>query len=287
MPGNVICRAGTALPDQDFKSYYNPKKRQLEDRNWASEVKPVSRILTGLLQNAGTWETYTDHLIPEFTPISFQGNAGSCVANAWSDMMEILDGLVGTDKVEQLSRRWLYWVSRYLHGAINVDDGTYLHAAGHQLKTLGIFEEKYFPYYDGSEYITGDKASPELDHYTMASNNRLTGFYKAEAWNPEQYLKELEIAIRGNHPVVFGTPVNKDFQAYRGGGQVFGPPKDNILGGHAMIIVGVGYDGTTRWWLLRNSWGAGWGDKGHVKVNDDYVLSFRDVWIGTKMQELI
>ncbi len=287
MSGVLICRAGTVWPDKNMKTWYDPKKKKIVPRDWQAEDKPVSRIMGALEEKAGDWEFYTDYLIPEFTPISDQGQVGSCVANAWSDMLEILDGLSGDDKVEQLSRRWLYWVSRYLLGQTGVDDGTFLRAAAHQLKTLGTFEEKYFPYTEDMEYITGSKASPLLEHYTMASNNRLSGFYRAEALNPEQYLNELEIAIRSDHPVVFGTDVNRDFLSYGGGGHIIGPPKDDIVGGHAMIITGVGFDGDKRWWMLRNSWSSGWGDDGHCKVNDDYVLEFRDVWIGTKMEDLL
>jgi len=43
----------------------------------------------------------------------------------------------------------------------------------------------------------------------------------------------------------------------------------------------------TRHWLLRNSWGKRWGENGHIKVTDDYVRQFRDVWVGTRMDELV
>jgi len=209
------------------------------------------------------------------------------LANAWCDAMEILDGLEGADKVEQLSRRFLYWTSRYLHGATDVDDGTYIRAAAHQLRKIGIFEEKWFEYSDQDDYILsgGKHASPAIDHYTMASNNRLDGFYRLTS-EGEQFLKELELAIRANHPVVFGTAVSKAFTQYRGGGAIWTPPDDPV-GKHAMIVTGVGYDDGRRWWLVRNSWSSAWGDDGHCKVTDEYALEFEDAWVGTKMKALL
>lgn len=288
MSDNLITRVGAALPDDDMRPY-DHKKKLHRDVDWAAKDKPFAAISGAMMQSiGGTWDLYTEHVIPEKTPISNQGHAGSCVANAWCDAMEILDGLSGTDKVEQLSRRFLYWCARYYTGDTDRDGGTYLRSAAHQLLKVGIFEEEYFEYNDTDDYIIsgGKHASPIVDHYTMASNNRLSGFYRAQSYMPDALLGELEIAIRSNHPVVFGTPVSAKFQQYRGGGQIWSPPEVSI-GGHAMIVVGVGYDGEKRWWLLRNSWGRGWGDDGHCKVSDEYVLAFSDIWIGTKMDELV
>lgn len=282
---SLITRVGACLQDNNMKKY----DRKLEKRvsvDWQEKDYSMSRINSALKQKAGPKKSNTDFIIRELTPISSQGSIGSCAANAWCDMMEILDGLDGNDKVEQLSRLFLYWTSRYYTGDSNKDDGTYLRSAGHQLKHIGIVEEKYYPYEDIQNRVF---KSPELDLYTMASNNRLTGFYRPESVSSNSLLEELELAIRASHPFVFGTPITDKLQDYRGDGTVFGPPKssDNILGNHAMICTGIGYDGGKRWWLWRNSWGNGWGDSGHVKVNDDYILACRDFWVGTKMREFI
>ena len=35
---------------------------------------------------------------------------------------------------------------------------------------------------------------------------------------------------------------------------------------HGIGIAGYGFDGVKKYWLLRNSWGSAWGDKGFAKV---------------------
>lgn len=265
---------------------FDRKTGQHVSVDWKAKDRDLSRIRTALQQKAGSWDPNIDHIIPEFTPISDQGPVGSCVANAWCDMMEMLDGLDGNDKVEQLSRLFLYWCARYYTGNTDSDSGTFLRSAATQLNKIGIIEEKYFPYQNVAQAVF---KSPELDLYTMASNNRLPGFYKPGSTNPIELLNELELAIRANHPFVFGTSVSKKFQAYRGNEGIIGPPgdADEIAGNHAMMCTGVGNDAGSRWWLWRNSWGSGWGNSGHVKVNDEYILECRDLWIGTKMNELV
>ncbi|MEG1808824.1 MAG: C1 family peptidase, partial [Oscillospiraceae bacterium] len=41
------------------------------------------------------------------------------------------------------------------------------------------------------------------------------------------------------------------------------------LGGHALLIVG--YDDAKRWFVIRNSWGRKWGDKGYGYMPYEYV----------------
>ena len=35
---------------------------------------------------------------------------------------------------------------------------------------------------------------------------------------------------------------------------------------HAITAVGYGNDGTQDFYIVRNSWGAAWGDKGYLKI---------------------
>lgn len=252
--------------------------------NWSSLDRSFSRIEKSMRQKAGSaGGSRRDHIIPERTPISDQGRINSCAANSWCDMLEILDGLAGGDRVEQLSRLFLYWTARYYTGDTDRDEGSYLRAAAHQLRKIGVVEEKYLPYQDTTGAVF---ESPALDLYTMAGNNRLKGFYRVTSVGSTRGLEAIELAVWADHPVVFGAPISRGFTQARGMDVLAPPGRQDTTGWHAMIIVGVLYGQGGRQWLLRNSWGKRWGENGHIKVTDDYVRQFRDLWVGTRMDEL-
>ena len=56
----------------------------------------------------------------------------------------------------------------------------------------------------------------------------------------------------------------KVFQLYESG--VFDDPKCGTNIDHAVTAVGYGNDGTQDYYIIRNSWGAEWGDSGYIRI---------------------
>lgn len=46
---------------------------------------------------------------------------------------------------------------------------------------------------------------------------------------------------------------------------------ERVVGGHA--VVGVGYDDAQRRFIVRNSWGTGWGLQGYFTMPYDYLAN--------------
>ena len=46
----------------------------------------------------------------------------------------------------------------------------------------------------------------------------------------------------------------------------FGDLEDGVEGGHAVTAVGWGTPKGTDFWLIRNSWGADWGENGYIRL---------------------
>jgi C1A family cysteine protease len=54
---------------------------------------------------------------------------------------------------------------------------------------------------------------------------------------------------------------------------------ESQMGGHAVVCVG--YDDTLQRFIIRNSWGANWGQEGYFTIPYDYLTNIKlasDFW---------
>ena len=57
-------------------------------------------------------------------------------------------------------------------------------------------------------------------------------------------------------------------------------PRESLLGGHA--VVAVGYHNPSRRFVIRNSWGTGWGDHGYFYMPYELLINpdmADDFWV--------
>lgn len=67
-------------------------------------------------------------------------------------------------------------------------------------------------------------------------------------------------------PVSSGMMVYDDFIDWEGNGIYEYDKKSQLIGGHAIVILGWGEKNGKKYWIVRNSWGEEWGDKGYFKI---------------------
>lgn len=89
-----------------------------------------------------------------------------------------------------------------------------------------------------------------------------------------QSLNQLKGALAAGFPVVLGFTVYESFEGadVAATGVVPMPGAgEKVLGGHC--VVAVGYDDSSQRFIIRNSWGAGWGQDGYATMPYPYLLS--------------
>jgi C1A family cysteine protease len=99
---------------------------------------------------------------------------------------------------------------------------------------------------------------------TCKSKSKSTGAiidYGLVQPNDEEAMK---LALNTFGPLAVRIGITKRFETYRDG--ILDIPSCSTKDGHAVVIVGYGTEHGEDYWLVRNSWGTGWGDKGYFKM---------------------
>jgi hypothetical protein len=215
-----------------------------------------------------------------------QRNAGSCAGNATADSVEVLNSIEGLPPV-QLARLFVYALARNFmdmdgdgRSDIDKDDGTFIRLCFEVLSKFGICREDIPAGQGGWPYdLSKLHELPDLKAMRKATGHRIHSYYRIVEEGDDRLNCIIE-ALRANHPVVFGTDINKAFVQLRNEGPV-GPPDGVVVGGHAMLIVGylsgLGF-------IVKNSWGSDWGDGGFCIMKPEYISwpFTRDIWVPTK-----
>ncbi len=214
------------------------------------------------------------------SPVENQGQIGSCTANAGVGVVEYFENRA-FGKYLNASRLFLYKATRNF-AKLSGDSGAFLRSTMGAMALFGVPPEDYWPYTDKSPDF--DK-EPSAFCYSFASSYKSIKYFRHDSTglSKDAVLESLKKSLAAGIPSMFGfTVFNSISQAAKTGKIPFPYKNEKILGGHA--IVAVGYDdnmkikNTTRGsetvgaLLIRNSWGAEWGDKGYGWLPYDYVL---------------
>lgn len=241
------------------------RRAELDERDW-----PFHSIQ---LLEAG--EMGDDVLLPERTPISDQSQASSCVANATCDAFELV-----MDDPVQLSRLFVYWNARNQTGDAGRDEGAYIRNAFSSLAKLGAPVEEVWPY---DLHVINER--PSLASYEAGYDHRIDSFYAIPELGQAR-LDEMERAIRHGLPVVFGTDIGREFENTHGTTPLDYPVESR--GGHALCVTGFFQSPKGLVWVIRNSWGTGYGNGGYCLFSSAYMshAATCDLWVPLPMHYL-
>jgi len=203
-------------------------------------------------------------LRPKCPPVLDQGQLGSCTAHALANahLYSQMAQPGGQDKLP--SRLFVYWNERELEGTTDSDSGAQIRDGIKVLARLGAPPEPQWPYAP-SKFATKppEKAYLEALSHQVLSYQRVT-----------QGLSQLKGALAMRFPVVFGFSVYESFEseAVAKTGIVPLPgASERVVGGHA--VMAVGYDDAKEVFLVQNSWGPDWGQKGFFTLPYAYLAS--------------
>jgi len=206
-------------------------------------------------------------------PIYNQGELGSCTANAISFAYEF-DQIKQKEQKKDVfipSRLFIYYNERSMEGTVSSDSGAEIRDGIKSINKVGVCPESMWPY-----NINVFTEKPSNDCYEMATKHKSVKYARVK-----QTLEELRECVSSGFPIVFGFTVYESFEsdAVAKTGIMPMPKKDeSIVGGHAVSVVGF----TDKTFIVRNSWGDSWGDKGYFYMPNEFITNVdyaNDFWV--------
>ncbi len=180
------------------------------------------------------------------SPIKNQGSCGSCWAFAAAGIIESKLNIIYNDPLMDVDLSEQQFVSCSEAGDCS---GGWSDSALDYSIIYGLSDEMCF------EYSASDKSCSNIcddyDKRTWRINNR---YYAGDTD------EQIKYNLIENGPITIGLDMSGTFQ-----GGIYRCQEPLDWGGHHAVSI-VGYDDNEGAWIVKNSWGYGWGDYGYFKL---------------------
>jgi C1A family cysteine protease len=244
-------------PARRVKRILNVEPSRDTERDWRFEHADQAGLLA---DRRATVPTSRD-LRADWWKVGDQGSSGSCVGWATADSV-LRWHFVQSGRLEQhekLAPRFTWMASKetdQFHSAPT----TFIEAAGTSIKTAldvsrkyGAVREKVLPFSSGALFTGQEKAFD-----ARAAQFKISSYFNLSLRRPSD-IEEWRRWLAQNGPILTRLNVDRTWNDARDtGGNLDTYRRETAGGGHAVALVGY----TPDRFIVRNSWGTTWGDKG-------------------------
>jgi C1A family cysteine protease len=253
-----------------------PKKlttRYIKKYGWVRDLPDGRDLLfSAALETMGALPSKVD-LRPQCPSVYDQGQLGSCTANAIAGALEFDEIKEKKPNPWVPSRLFIYYNERLIEGTVSSDSGAQLRDGVKAVANQGACPETDWPY-----VITKFKSKPPAKAFSDASQDKARQYLRIP-----QASSQMKSCLADGFPFVFGFTVYESFESQQvastGNVPMPNTSTEKVLGGHA--VCAVGYDDSKQVFIVRNSWGPGWGLKGYCMMPYAYLLDAQlasDFW---------
>jgi hypothetical protein len=206
----------------------------------------------------------------DWWPVRHQGTTGACVGFAAADgvlrWLYVRAGLIGTDKLP--SPRFI-WMANKETDHYTTYPTTFIERAGTSTKLALRVARKYGCVLEDT--LPWKKSLAQLStnaFYSRAARLRISTYHSLVEPDGNKSLEYWRRWLANQGPILTRLDVDKTWaQATQTNGVLQQYVPDNRRRGHAVCLVGY----TDSYFIVRNSWGPSWGDKGFAYAYDAYA----------------
>lgn len=237
------------MTDAEFNEYYQISTGLRDPQHCSATSQRMSVAKNG--ERAAAWD-WRDH--NGVSPVKNQGHCGSCwtfstVGALEAHTMIKYDGAFSPLSEQQLVDCAGDFDNHGCSGGLPSHAFEYIKAAG------GISTEDAYPYFAADKNCTVNPDTFSIE--VVGGSVNIT----------EGDEEDLANAIFAHGPVSIAFEVVGNFRDYKTGVYVSDTCKNGSSDvNHAVLAVGYGVEDDVPYWLIKNSWGAAWGDEGFFKM---------------------
>lgn len=235
--------------------------------DWTYADAYDTEALVGLPATAPNPPTKVDMRVPWWT-VGDQGATGSCVGWAATDSLARWH-MVYAKRIApnvRLSIRYMWMAAKETDiftgrpTSFIESDGTSLKAALDVLRKFGAVVENVLPFQPPKLY----RGSAQT-FYALASRLRIDAYFNLMHPDRATRFRNWRVWLAGTGPILTRLDVDDTWMKCTGPLKNYDPA--SARGGHAVAIVGYTPDA----FIIRNSWGLGWGKNGFGLASLDYA----------------
>lgn len=240
-----------------------PQERKMQGFGWVPDLPDHRDHLFAVAPEVLTSLPSSTDLRDQCPLVYDQENLGSCTANAIGALFEF----VGTKEnfgTVMPSRLFIYYNERQIEGTVDSDSGAQIRDGIKSVAQLGVCKEDEWPY-----VIAQFTQKPGPPCYQNALQSKAIQYLSLVPT-----LSQLQGCLAQGYPFVFGFTVYSSFMTpdvAKTGVGTLPQASDSVVGGHA--VMAVGYDDKAQTFLIRNSWGAAWGQAGYFTLPYAYLTT--------------
>jgi C1A family cysteine protease len=219
-------------------------------------------------------------LRPLCPPVRSQGSLNSCTAHAVAAAVQYDLRKQGLPALEP-SRLFIYYNARVREHTVESNAGVPCRETLKCVKRLGACPETLWPY-----RVHRFTRRPPTRCYRGAPRCRVAGYHRLDP-----RLGPMRACLHEGYPFAAGIVVYSGLtgiRAQRSGVAELPQPGERRIGTHVVLVVG--YRDRDARFIVRNSWGAAWGQRGYFTLPYEYLENEHlagDFWTVRAVKEIV